>query len=97
MYKLYAYMHDLWVVRSYMHPSNGIKVITQDLCILPGTYEMSHFKKFCHMRQNKGFTILEYGKIWCSQKKEKKNNNTAFWNIFSNMVGAEVYDRMKIL
>ena len=72
MYKLYAYMHDVWVVHNYMHPSNGIKVITQDLYILPGSYEMSHFKKICHMRQNKGFTILEYGKIWCSQKNKTK-------------------------
>ena len=100
MYELYAYayMNDMWVAHSYMHPSNGIKVITKDLCILAGTYEMSHLKKYLSHETNKGFTILEYGKIWCSQNNNNNNNNnTAFWNIFSNMVAGEVYDRMKIL
>ena len=27
----------------------------------------------------------------------KKKKNTGFWNIFSNMVGGEVYDRTKII
>ena len=30
-------------------------------------------------------------------KTKQNNNNKAFWNIFSNMVGGKVYDRMKIL
>ena len=32
-----------------------------------------------------------------TRQNKQNNNNTAFWNIFSNMVGGEVYDRMKIL
>ena len=30
-------------------------------------------------------------------KKKKTHTHTGFWNIFSNMVGGEVYDRTKII